>query len=152
MKLKLLIAIVNFLVLAAGVESQAQTLADLDTKYGPPVKSYIIQPDILMTAKYAEDGQMCTMYVERRRVSDKGLDLRLKFSEGEVTKLIEELVPANERKTKGKADGLLRITGGLAERFYDYENVSVVLAEVASPDAYNGGSILIIRWKHRPCK
>lgn len=152
MKLKLLILIANFLVFAACVESQAQTLVEFDRKYGPPIKFYKIQPDLLMTAKYAEDGQVCTMYVERRRVSERGLDLRLKISEGEVAKLIEEFVPAEERETKGKADGWLRITGGVAERFYDYKNVSVILADVASPDSYNGGSVLIIRWKNRSCE
>ena len=152
MKLKALVLLANFLVLAAHVEAQAQTVAELDEKYGPPIKLYKIQPDLLMTAKYAEDGQVCTMYVERRRVSDRGIDLRVGFSEGEVGRLIEELVPAVERGAKGKADGLLRITGRLAERFYDYENVTVILAETAAPDAQNAGGVLIVRWKHRPCQ
>lgn len=152
MKLPLLVAITNIFVFAACVAAQAQTAAELDMKYDPPVKSYVIRPGVLMTARYADDGRVCAMSVERRRVSGEGLDLRLKFSAGEVAELIEELVPAGERKVKGEADGLLRITGGLAERIYDYQNVSVTLAETASPDEYNGGSVLLIRWKGKPCR
>ena len=151
--MKLLIVVANFFVFASFVEAEAQTLNDLELKYGPPVKSYVIRPGLLMKASYAEDGQVCAMYVERQRVSEKGgLDLRLKFSQSEVAELIEELVPAEERKVKGKADGLLRITGRLAERIYDYQNVSVILVEAAPPDEHNGGSIVLVRWKHKPCK
>jgi hypothetical protein len=154
MKLKLWIAATaSFLVLATHISSQAQTASELNEKYGPPVISYKIRPDLLMTPTYTKGGQVCKMVVERRHISDNGLDLRLKLSEDEVAMLIEELVPAAEWKVRGKADGLVRITGGpLVESIYDFENVSVSLAEGTLRDWDNGGSFLIIQWKHRSCR
>lgn len=152
MKLKLWLLLIIFFILPACVESRGQTSADLEHKYGPPAKYYKIKPDLMMTAKYDEDGQVCVMYVERRRVSETGFDLRLRLSKEEVSQLIEELVPAEERRVKGKADGLSRITGMLAEQFYDYENVTVVHVSGVSGDGENGGDVLVVKWKQRSCK
>ena len=129
-----------------------QTTADLDKKYGSPLKEYEVRPGILMTATYSDDGQVCKMYVERRHFSETSFDQRLYLPQQMVFELIDELVPPEVRGGKTKGDGFSRITGQLSDQLYDYENVSItVLASAASGDC-NGGAALIIKWKNRTCK
>jgi len=92
------------------------------------------------------------MYVERRHISDSGIDMRIELEPELVTELIDELVPENERGPKGKNYGLARVTGAVSDTLYDYENVSIVLFGSANTDKCNGVSAIRIKWKNRPRK
>jgi hypothetical protein len=142
----------SLIILILGVPVFTQTAADLEKKYGSPVKEYEVRPGILMTATYSDDGQVCKMYVERRHFSETSFDQRLSLPQEMIIELIEELVPTELRGGKTEGDGFSRITGQLSDRIHDYQNVSTtVLASAASGDC-NGGAALIIKWKNRACK
>jgi hypothetical protein len=130
----------------------SQTAADLEKRYGSPVKEYEVRPGIVMMTTFSDDGRVCKMYVERRHFSETGFDQRLYLPQEMIIELIDELVPPEVRGNKTKGDGFSRITGQLSDQLYDYENVSItVLASAASGDC-NGGAALIIKWKNRACK
>jgi len=82
------------LVLTA-VFSNGQTASDLSLNY-PAISAYKVRPGILMTAKYAEDGQVCEMILQRRYMPDQ-TDADSTISPEVGKKLIDELVPAAER-------------------------------------------------------
>jgi hypothetical protein len=139
-------------MLIVGTHGYSQTTADLEKRYGSPVKEYEVRPGILMTATYSDDGQVCKMYVERRHFSETGFDQRLYLPQETITELIDELVPISLRGGKTKGDGFSRITGQLSDQIYDYENVSIKVLTGSASDDCNGGVTLIIKWKNRACK
>jgi hypothetical protein len=59
--------------------------------------AYKLRPDVLMTARFAADGQVCEMTIEKRETTDTGIRFGDSFSEKEVQGLIDDLVPQNER-------------------------------------------------------
>ena len=59
--------------------------------------AYKLRPDVLMTARFAADGQVCEMTTEKRETTDTGIRFGDSFSEKEMQGLIDDLVPQNER-------------------------------------------------------
>jgi hypothetical protein len=57
------------LLLTLAVTALGQTSAELRAKF-PQITSYKVRPDVLMTARFAADGQVCDMTLEKRQ--DKG--------------------------------------------------------------------------------
>ena len=142
----------SLIILIVWVPVFTQSAADLEKKYGTPVKKYEVRPGIVMTATYSDDGQVCKMYVERRHFSETRFDQRLSLPQEMIIELIDELVATELRGGKTEGDGFSRITGQLSDQIHDYENVSItVLSSAASGDC-NGGAALIIKWKKRGCK
>ena len=153
MRLRALVA--GFLMAAA--PAQAQTSADLAPKY-PAVSAYQVRPDVLMTAKYAEDGQVCEMILEKRHYdAPQRIDLGSAMPAALVGQLIDELAPAAQR-----GDPTSRwltnsyVAGGVTYSERDYENL--VIAQYgsysckASGQPCDGGDeIIVIRWKKREC-
>ena len=130
----------------------AQSSSGFEAKYGVGLKVYQLRPGVVMTANFAQDGQVCAMYIERRHISESGIDMRIKLEPELITELIDELVPESERGDKGKNYGLERITGPISDSIYDYENVSIVLFGSADNDKCTGVSAIRIKWKNRSCK
>jgi hypothetical protein len=58
------------LTLGLAVPVLGQTAADLGTKHRR-LNAYEVGPDILMTAPFAADGQVCEMALEPRRYLDR---------------------------------------------------------------------------------
>jgi hypothetical protein len=74
---------------------EVRTSDNLSTKY-PIVSAYGVRPGILMTAKYAENGQVCEMVMQRcyspdQPNADSTIPNKLE------DQLIDELVPGVER-------------------------------------------------------
>ena len=141
----------SLIILTVGVPVFTQTTADLEKKYGSPVKEYEVRPGIVMTATYSDHGQVCKMVVERRHFSETVFDLRLYLEREMINELIDELVPAALRGGKTGGDGFSRITGQLSDEIHDYENVSITVLASAASDDCSGGAALIIKWKNRAC-
>lgn len=141
-----------FMALFTAATCFAQSSSGFEAKYGVALKVYQLRPGVVMTANFAQDGQVCAMYIERRHNSESGIDMRIELEPELVTELIDELVPESERGGKGKNYGLERITGAISESLYDYENVSIVLFGSADNDKCNGVSAIRIKWKNRSCK
>jgi hypothetical protein len=140
------------IILSVGVRGFSQTTADLEKRYGSPVKEYEVRPGIVMMTTFSDDGQVCKMFVERRHFSETGFDQGLYLPQKMIIELIDELVPPEVRGGKTKGDGFSRITGQLSDQLYDYDNVSITVLESAASSDCNGGAALIIKWKNRACK
>jgi len=141
---------VCILLLTLGVAALGQTSADLIAKY-PHVTAYKVRPDVLMTAKFAADGQVCEMTLEKRQKTDTGIVFGDTFSDSEVQSLMDDLVPAN-----GRGRNLTRalnetVTGGFMTEEYTYENVLIRVDGITRPTGAAGYRVITITWPKRPC-
>jgi hypothetical protein len=136
-----------------------QTSADLSAKF-PEIAAYKIRSDVLMIARFAADGQVCEMELEKRQKTDKGIDVFTKFfSETEVRSLIDDLVPENERGRNLTPRFNGTIDGSAMTHEYTYENVLVhVYGNARSNDAGYGKNpwdvgyrVIIVTWPKRRC-
>ena len=84
------------LLLTLAVAALGQTSADLSAKY-PNVIAYRIRPHVLMTARFAADGQVCETTLEKGQGTDSSIVLDDSFSKGEVHSLMDDLVPEGLR-------------------------------------------------------
>lgn len=144
------------------VSAWGQTSGDLSAKYSA-LNAYEVRPGILMTAKYAENGQACEMVLETRHYhapgqSDVGSYIPLNME----NQLIDELAPPTERgpaTSKWLRNSFM--AGGVSYMERDFENVLVIIHGTYSCDQEqsngrvscpNGGTQVIeIRWKTRTC-
>jgi len=84
-------------ILALVGTAWGQTSADLSAKF-PSFTAYKVRSDVLMTARFAADGQVCEMTLEKRAQTDSGTILGTSsFSEEEVRGLIDDLAPEGVR-------------------------------------------------------
>jgi hypothetical protein len=131
-----------------------QTSTELASKYSQ-VPAYEIRPGILMTARYAEDGQVCEMVIEKRHETPAKTDLSSAIPRQVVKQLIDELVPPAERgkpsKPYFKEDAESTISGGVEDRESDFENVSIKVVGSVSQSCDSGDEVIVIRWKKRAC-
>lgn len=85
------------LTLLCGLQAGfGQTSADLSTRYRQVI-SYLLRPTVIMTPRFAADGQVCEMAIERRQNTDTEIVIATSFSEEEVHELVDELAPEAER-------------------------------------------------------
>lgn len=152
----------SILAMSLAVSIGGQSPVDLDTKY-PVVKAYEVRPGVLMTPRYAGDGQVCEMVLEMRRVTQAGISLAANLTEEEVLKLVEQLVPEDERGKKrmnpstGKAYNSSFADGDLITVEYSYDSISVEFVRVGIlkgsmlMDRCPSDMVAIIKWKKRTC-
>jgi hypothetical protein len=133
------------MVLAA-VFANGQTSDNLAAKY-PVIPAYKVRPGILMTAKYAGDGQVCEMVLERRYTPDQ-TDADSTIPGKVEDQLIDELAPTVER---GPATSRWLknsyVAGGVTHTERDFENVLIEIDGTASA----GDKVVVIHWKKRTC-
>jgi hypothetical protein len=89
-------ASVLILMLGFAASTVGQTSGDFSDKYRQII-SYEIRPGIVMTPKYAADGQVCQIYLERRQQTEKELLLGYTISAKDVMNLVDELAPKAQR-------------------------------------------------------
>ena len=137
---------VLFWMVLVAIFASAQTSKDLAAKY-PVISAYEVRPGILMTAKYAGDGQVCEVVLERHYSPDQ-TDADSTIPSKLEDQLIDELVPAAER---GPATShWLRnsdVAGGVTHTERDFENVLIEIDGTVSA----GDKIVVIHWKKRTC-
>jgi hypothetical protein len=156
------------------VSSWGQTAGDLAAKYHS-VSAYEVRPGVLMTAKYADDGQVCEMVLEVRHYhSPENIDLDSVIPGKLETRLVDELVPASERgepknrwlNNREPKDGWVDpdsySAGGVSYIKRSYENVSIeehgyyrcheAPSSKEKVDCGEGGNeVVVIRWTKRTC-
>jgi len=76
----------------------AQTQRQLEEKY-PKVSAYLVRPNILLTARYSSDGRVCEIALQPVRWTGDTV-LLFPMSEEETIRVVEEIVPDNERGKK----------------------------------------------------
>src|SRR5215472_13030805 len=109
-----------------------QTSADLSAKF-PHVTAYMVRPDVLMTARFSDDDQVCEMTLEKRQKTATGIVFGSTFSEKEVRSLMDDLVPENERGRNLTRPLNATIDGGFITTEYTYENVLVRVNGITRP-------------------
>ena len=163
-------------ILTVAVAAWGQTAADLAAKY-PSVSAYEVRPGILMTAKYAADGQICEMVLEPRHYqSGNNVDLETVLPAEQERQVLDELVPASERgepknrwsKREPKdswLDPASYMAGGVSYFKRSYENVSIeqhgyyrchdnpnAKKTNGKLDCGEGGDeVVVVRWTKRSC-
>ena len=139
------------LLVALGVSviATGQTSADLSVKYRQ-VTSYELRPDVLMTPKFAADGQVCQMVLEKRQKTDAGIVFGAAFSGAEIKELVDELVPGAERGRDLTTILNTTIDGGFITTEYTYDNVLIRVYGVTRPEP-GGDRVVVIRWRKRTC-
>jgi hypothetical protein len=119
----------------------------------PRVESYEIRPGILAMPKYAENGEVCQVSIEKLHIQPKGVDLGPSTMPRElVLEMIDELAPPSER---GKAitqlagfDYIDVINGTTDVAAANYENVSV---QIYGTTTTHGDIAVILDWKGKAC-
>ena len=127
-----------------------QTSADLNAKY-PHVTAYEVRPNVLMTARFAVDGQVCEMILEKRQKTDTRIVYGDTFSETEVKSLMDDLVPEDVRGRNLTPVLNGDITGGFINTEYTYENVLFRIDGITRPAGAAGDRVISITWRKRTC-
>jgi hypothetical protein len=151
MKYKFLL--VGCIVALFAIPTHGQTPTDLEKKYGTPIIAYEIRPKVVMTVKYAEDGQPCEMIVERQNTNASSVNLDPYLSDALIKELIDELVPVVERGEKSDAHGGTLMIGQMEVTNFNYENVSIkIVGSMSTVRGLSGNTVLVIKWEKRQCK
>jgi len=137
------------LLLTLGAAALGQTSADLSVKY-THVTAYKVRPDVLLTARFGPDGQVCEMTLEKRQKTDTRIVLGGTFSDTEVRSLMDDLVPENERGRNLTRALNETVAGGSIVTQYTYENVLVDVYGTTRP-APAGDKVIVITWPKREC-
>jgi hypothetical protein len=138
-----------FLLLSVPAIAQGQTSADLSTKYHQ-VTSYELRPGVIMTPRFAANGQVCEMDIEKRHKTDTGINFGSSFSAKEVRELVDELAPEQERGKNLTEPLNSIIDGGFNTTEYKYENILVSVRGITRPQPED--MIVIITWQKRSCR
>ena len=111
------------LALALQTAFQPDNAQALRQKYGAPIsESYLVRPEVIASASYGPNGDICEIVLSPQRLWNSTLDNK------QVNELTEELVPTNER---GKSAGGGFINGicptnDCGGSDYEWDNVSIV--------------------------
>jgi len=138
-------------ILLISVPAAAQAQSNLRQKYGTPLsESFVVRPDIIVTATYGKDGGVCEMVIKPRPpvAPIKSNEARLKTKS--LDEIIDELIPMSERG-KHIISGFLNLrclpaddcagTEEVYEKVYIYRNGGV--------DAHRYATI---QWKKETCR
>lgn len=137
----------------------AKPQSDKFSKY-KTVEAYEIRPGILMMPRYAEDGQVCEIGLQRRHYTPEVIKLDSGLERKDIDEIVDELAPVSERGPKSKDFGGLDmiITAGVGmSTNIEYENISVQLfSHVVSGrkriSFIDDNVAATIIWKNRKCQ
>jgi hypothetical protein len=120
------------------------------------IEAYEVRPGILMMPRYASDGKLCEIGLERRRYSPDVIRHDSDLSRKEINEIADELAPTGERGAKTDLGEMDRIAGHGIQIVSDYENVTIEIHYwilPSGPKEYTlEQPIAVIRWKHRQCQ
>jgi len=125
------------------------------------VEAYEVRPGIVALPRYAADGQICEIALEKLHHSAGTVRLDPTLTSTEVDQIADQLVPNDERgaKPKGLAEQEIdSLAGNSMETSQEYQNISIHMyrAIVGTPSK---GRVFVddiaaasIKWKHRTCR
>lgn len=146
--MKWILGISSLVVVILGVPATHQFRASY-----PSVESYEIRPGVLAMPKYANDGELCQVSIEKLHIQQNGVELGVPtMSRQTVLKMIDELAPPSER---GRAISQLAgfdyidvINGTADVAAANYQNVSVkIYGSTSAP----GDVAVVLVWKRKAC-
>jgi hypothetical protein len=125
------------------------------TRDNPNVIAYRVRPHVLMTARFASDGQVCEVTLEKGQQIDTSIPFVDYFSNEEEHNLMDDLVPEGllGRDLTGRFHGT--IEGLSFTNEYTYENVFVhvygTMQVAAEQVGATGNKVIVITWRTRTC-
>ena len=132
---------------------------DKDFAKYKPIEAYEIRPGILMMPRYAADGRVCEIGIERLHYSPETMRVDSTLSQGEINQVFEELVPTDQRgpKSTGSVGDLITQGGGSLITDINFENVLIQIYGATSPAAKKRDIIVnevaaTLKWKNRICR
>jgi len=145
--------------LLSGISVSGQTAFDFSAKY-PTVSAYEVRPGVLMTAKYAANGQVCEMTLQRH-YSPNQPDADTTIPAKQERELINELAPESARGPESKDLRWRGFTaGGVSHIERDFVNALVVIdgtyycteeSDGKANCGHGGTKVITIQWKNRIC-
>jgi hypothetical protein len=116
------------------------------------VEAYEVRPGFLMMPRYAADGQLCEVAVQKEHYSNGTIQYDSTLPRETVIQIFDELAPPAERGPLTIKDELARLSlyaGNSVTSFLDYENVSL---DVSRPTSSPDDIVAVILWKGRSCQ
>jgi hypothetical protein len=116
------------------------------------VEAYEVRPGILMMPRYAADGQVCEIAIQKDHYSSGTIQYDATLPREVVIQIFDELAPPAERGPQTINDELARLSlyaGASVTWFLDYKNVSL---DVSRPASSPGDIVAVIQWKGRSCQ
>jgi hypothetical protein len=167
---KFRVTVLGLLLGALSSAAHAQTLSDLEKRYGAPVRAYSASEHIWVTPEFGDDGQLCMARLYPKQIDAGNNYLWDSLPLWEVKEVLDQLAPANVRGKK-KGDRGFFFIGGVVFSGFDYENVridftstspsrkpnrAVRAAPMADDDEFPGqfarsAQIVTISWLNRKC-
>jgi hypothetical protein len=146
--MKWILGISSLAVVIFGVPATQQFPASY-----PRVESYEIRPGVLAMPKYADDGELCQVSIEKLHIQQSGVELGVPtMSRETVLKIIDELAPPSERgKAISQLAGhdyidVINGTADVAAANYQYLSVRIY-GSTSSP----GDVAVVLDWKRKTC-
>lgn len=125
----------------------AQTADQLAQEYRP-VAAFEARPGILLVPRFADNGEVCEIKLERVQSLESQADNDAEKSSRTFKGLIDEIAPPNERGRE--AEFLLpdsEVIGESSRIVRDFDNVVIEEDGTVS----SGVEMVAIRWKWRTC-
>jgi len=137
----------------------AKPQTEMFSKY-KTVQAYEIRYGVLATPRYAEDGQICEIGVEKRTYSPELIRIGSSFTQKEIDQIVDELAPPEERgaRSKGLLGVMMTMSGATYTNATVYENVTIMsYGGMATKPGRSGLSstgdvAFTIQWTKLKCK
>src|SRR5215813_5365490 len=78
----------------------AQTLSEIEGKYGKPIRSYSVSENVWMTPEFTADGQLCMARLYPKKIDASNNYLNSDLSLAEVEAVFGQLAPVTVRGEK----------------------------------------------------
>ena len=141
----------------------AQTLSEIEGKYGKPIRSYSVSENVWMTPEFTADGQLCMARLYPKKIDASNNYLNSDLSLAEVEAVFGQLAPVTVRGEKKEDYGWFA-TGGMVFSGFGYEAVRInFLSSLSSWSrvansreakefpGIRSAQIATITWLHRSC-
>lgn len=146
--MKWILAASSLMLVALNVNSGQQ----FESRYAR-VESYEIRPGVLAMPKYAKDGTLCQVSIEKLRVQPDAVDLGAStMPRNLVLEMVDELAPPSERGSAtvqlAGFDYIDIIDGSVDIATANYRNVSVQIYKTTSVP---GDMAAVLQWNREAC-
>lgn len=141
----------------------AQTLSEIQARYGTPINSYSVSEHVWMTPEFTADGQLCRARLYPKKIDTSNSYLMSELSLAEVEAAFDQLAPVTVRGEKKEDYGLV-VIGGMAFTAFGYEAVRINFVsslqswsrvannrEAKEFPGIRSAQIVTITWLHRSC-
>jgi hypothetical protein len=153
------------LVLSSSVSPVcAQSLHDVETKFGAPIRSYSVSESIWMSPEFSADGQLCQARLYPKKIDATNNYLSSPLRPWEIKDVFDRLAPLAVRGVQKEDFGTL-ITGNMLFAGFSYEHVRINFVsslsslavpanqtrEVSEFPGVHSAEIVTITWLNRTC-